>query len=677
MAIINKLPDETIRLIAAGEVITRPTNVIKELLENSLDAGATNIRITVHQAGLKLIEIVDNGHGIARSNAKLLCHRYATSKLNTADDLNRISTFGFRGEALASVSEMAHVDVRTFNQQFDTTGWEATYNYGELVAKPIDKYVPIPGTQLRVTNLFSHVKHRLSSTVSRLADEKRSISDLVMRYAIHHRDRVTMVLKDSQFSSDLICSLAPMETKPCIGSFFGHDMEENLVEFCINGESQNFVVEARIVYSFKNQTSSSQRSIFILFVNDRLVECNDMKRELDGLINEFIKAKQQVPLLYISLKVPPSDIDVNTHPAKTTVALHYQSEITSLILNTMRERLSAIRSAGGPKLMRSLDTNQVLGSPCFQKSNLNNDQSAMSPRPTNGSLKTNGISTATTPTNVLPYNRVHNDSSQPTIDQITQISNKRCRIRRDMNLLSISQLKDLVAKEARTCEASHLIKNSVFVGVFDHYHALIQNGTKLFSINLKNFLREMIYQFYLYDFGNFPPIEVLPPGNKIKFIIGTYLDDIKKHEPGCFASLKYNTPESVVAELLDHQTMLEDYLTLKFTEEAIMTIPNVMPDEIPNLVFLGRFLSDLVNVVEYKSETKCFQMIGRVIADFYSEPPANLRDRQVHKKYHDLVDRKLYYSIKNYLLIPEWLFSVENISQISDTKDLYKVFERC
>lgn len=155
------------------------------------------------------------------------------------------------------------------------------------------------------------------------------------------------------------------------------------------------------------------------------------------------------------------------------------------------------------------------------------------------------------------------------------------------------------------------------------------------------------------------------------------MEDLAKHEKSCYDKLQYNTSETVIKKLLDHSAMFEDYLGLKITETEILTIPCIMPDEIPNLVFLGRFLVDLVNKVNYSEERECLRQIGRVIANFYSEPPANLKNMGEHRKYHDVVETKLYVAIKNYLLIPEWLFNKENICQISDTKDLYKVFERC
>jgi len=680
MATILRLPDSTIQMIAAGEVITRPVNVVKELLENSLDAGSTNIRITIDDGGLKLIEVMDNGHGIARADAELLCRRHSTSKLNSADDLSRLTTFGFRGEALASISEMAELEVRTHNPDVDNIGWRAKYRYGKLESEPQQRFKPSPGTQLRVVNLFSNVRQRKKSMQS--TSERRSITDLVIRYALHHRDEVTMSLKEKDLP-DLICLLAPLDIKPCVGMLFGSDMEANLVEVEVRNYEQ-FKVFAQIYFTYKKSTGTFNQSTFILFVNDRLVECLGLKREIEALLSDYMNFKQNVCLTYISLTVPPEDVDVNTHPAKATVALHYQEEIFKFVASALRAKLQESLSTRlmGAGATQTKAVSALLTS--SQKIAINTPQAEpvqQTPCPKTPIPMARSPNHIPSPSVKRQYDLIHTDSSQKTLKQLTGnysslelIAPKRQR--RNLQLKSIHDLRYQVAKEKATSSVKP-VKNSVFVGIFDHDRALIQHDTRLYAINLKAYLKEQFYQFYLFDFGNFPPIEILPPGNKIRFLIDTYLEDIRKHEPETYKTLIFKETQSIIAKLLTHADMFEDYLTLKLTKDEVITLPCIMPDEVPNLTFLGKFLVDLANNVDYTEERECLRMIGRIIADFYSEAPSNLKDRDVHRKYHDLVETKLYVAIKNYLLIPEWLFTRENICQISDTKDLYKVFERC
>lgn len=689
MATICKLPDSTIQLIAAGEVITKPVNVVKELLENSLDAHATNIRVNMEQGGLKLIEIIDNGHGIARANAELLCRRYATSKLSTANDLTKITTFGFRGEALASVSEMADVEVRTFNIDSDKQGWIAKYRNGTLVSPPIKKFLQSAGTHLRIYNLFGVTKSRKCAMMSNFAEEKKAIVELVTRYAIHHRDKVTISLKEGS-SPDIFSVIAPMDVRPCIGTFYGVEIQNNMLEYQVEN-SLGYSLRGCVIFSYKKSSSTVNNSAFILFVNDRLVDCGQLKKEVEAVAHEYLSAKQYSILFYISLKVPTYDVDVNTHPAKATVKLHYQTEVVSLITSVLRQKFSnrfGFESAASPILPVSQKTVKQL------TTSTPNSQHSQSPqhsppkdhpfscRFTNSTmtsrLKTLVPSLASTPEFKAPlpkrpHDLIHNDSTQQTLTQVgIPIKHKK----RDLKLKSIHELKKLVAKE-KAKDNLNVIKSSIFVGIFDHYRALIQYETKLYAINLKAFLKEQHYQFYLFDFGNFPPIDILPPGNRIKPLLDIYLEDTKRHETEIYLKLEYKTTEAIITELLKHQAMYKDYLSLNITEDEILTIPNLIPDEVPNLVYLGKFLSEMVNKVSYLEERECFKSIGRVMAEFYSEPPPNLRDPEVHTAYHKNLETKLYKAIKSYLIIPEWLFTRDNICQISDTKDLYKVFERC
>lgn len=727
--VIQKLPQSTIQMIAAGEVITRPVNVIKELLENSLDAGATNIRINTEMVGLNLIEIVDNGHGISRENALLLCQRYTTSKLRSASDLTSISTFGFRGEALASISEMANIEVRSFNINTDQMGWEAKYMNGNLIGEPLKKYLQNTGTQIKVTNLFLPISQRKISVHLNQVDEKKAIYDLVLRYALHHRNKVTMSFKESHYP-EIINVLAPMELKPCFGMFFGLEIENNIIEFVVHS-SQQYKASIQVVFSYKKSTSGLHSSPLILFVNDRLVECGELKRNVSALLHEYYNSRQYQTVLYISIKVPAFDVDINTHPAKTTVALHYQEEIIASIVDSLRFRLRENLSSKSIDIGTSVQKTigQLIKTPPSSQKNISSQTNHERLAILAPACLDRLASPAPALTPKRQYDLVHNDSSQLSLAQLSAAKKTRqirtthidlsddvtsnslnsmkldsnmdfkiklddenlivntpfsepaimqapTRQRRDLKLRSIVDLRNQVAKE-KTKNSLSTIKDSIFVGVFDHERALIQHETRLYAINLKAYLKEQYYQFYLFDFGNFPPIEILPPGNKIKFLIDTYLDDIKKHENDKFEKLKYQTTQSIIDLILKHAAMLEDYLTLKLNEEEIISIPCVIPDEIPNLVFLGRFLVDLVNEVDYSDERECFRMMGRVLAEFYSEPPANLKDKEVHRKYHDCIETKLYGVIKNYLLIPEWLLSKRNICQISDTKDLYKVFERC
>lgn len=686
--LITKLPDETIRLIAAGEVITRPYNVIKELVENSIDAGARNIRVSIEQGGLKTIEVIDNGHGIARANSKLLCKRYATSKLSKANDLQSLTTFGFRGEALSSISEVADVDVRSFNIKCDTIGWSGQYRRSELTKPIVDKYIQLPGTRIKVTGLFADSISRRTSLASGGADEKKAIVDLFTKLSIHHRNSITFILNELH-QKDLICSIAPVDLAPCIGSFYGTDMQSNMMELTIKTDPKDetcnfrFKSDIHIAFTYKKATGALHSSTMITFINDRLVDCDELKREVSALILEYFGRKQYVSLVYLSLNVPTTDIDVNMHPAKATVTLHYQQELIALILTEMRAKFNESLSTQvvpNQAVLYQQTIGELLKYPSSQNrssqvANLSTNEERLK-QLAPGSLSQIRSQNSSSAISVKrPYEQVHNDCQQPNLSQIIA---RPSRLRRELNLSSITELRKRVLSE-RTSDAAGIktIKNSTFVGIFDHDRALIQHETKLLAINLKAFLREQLYQFYLFDFGAFPPIEILPPGNKIQFMIETHLNDLKKHEPDTFDKLKLNTPQDVIDELMTHTELFLDYLNMKITRQEIVTIPNIIPEHVPNLAYLGQFLVSLANDVSYDNEIDCFHQVGRVLANFYSNPPANMKDIRVQRKYHDFVEMRLYDAIRKYLMLPDWLLTKHNLCQMSDTKDLYKVFERC
>lgn len=672
---IIKLPEGTIRLIAAGEVVTRPVNVIKELLENSLDAGATNIRINIEQGGMKTIEIIDNGHGIALSDSELLCQRFATSKLNSAFDLENIKTFGFRGEALASITEVADLEVRSFNPIFDDHGWTATYKAGIPVDPPSRKFTQ-KGTCLIVKNLFHNLSRRKEAMKATFVDEKKAIIDLITRYAIHHRDQVTFTLSDGK-PPDLVCSLAPIGLGPVIGLSYGLEFETNLTEITMENDT-HYEARIRLAFSYKRFSGTSQSSTFILFVNDRLVECDCMKKELDGLIGQYINTKQITTLLYIEIKVPPNDVDVNIHPAKATVTLVNQTEINALVVSHLKEKFD-LEYRG--KCITKFPTPTPVGLKLLPSPSPSTTPSQERNKDVQPSASQSTANTS------RPYELIHNDSTQLSLDQIswTNNHNKRsaspeiippARERRDIKLLSLMLLRERIVDD-QASELSKMIKHSVFIGTFDHKHALIQYDTGLYAINLKEYLMDLHYQFYIYDFGNFPPIKILPPGNKIRHFIKTTLDDYEKNEIHKFATLTFKNVDDVMKQLQSHAPMYQDYLNLSFTDEELLTIPNIIPGEVPNLVFLGKFLINLINKVNYKDECDCIKNMGRVIADFYSEPPANLRDTKVFNDYQKLIEEKHWLAIKNYQFISKRLLKASYTTKVSDTKLLYKVFERC
>jgi len=338
--IIRLLPDHVANQIAAGEVIQRPASVIKELLENSIDAGATQISVVVKDAGKTLIQVIDNGCGMSESDARMCFERHATSKINNAEELFAIKTKGFRGEALASIAAIAHVELKTKKHE-DELGVKLEINGTELINQ---ESIQTPaGTQFSVKNLFFNVPARRNFLKSDPVELKHIIDEF-QRVALAH-EGVSFKLIHNK---NEIFNLVSGGLKQRIVSVFGNKFNTRLLPV----EEETSVVKVN-GFIGKPEHARRTRGEQYFFVNNRFIKNHYLNHAVvsafEGLLN-----KDTYPSYWLYLTVDPDKIDINIHPTKTEVKFVDEKSIYAIL------RSSVKRGIGKYSASPSLDFDQEM-----------------------------------------------------------------------------------------------------------------------------------------------------------------------------------------------------------------------------------------------------------------------------------------------------------------------------
>jgi DNA mismatch repair protein MutL len=324
MGIINQLPPSVINQIAAGEVVERPASVVKELLENAIDAGASRVDVTVERGGKDLIRIADNGKGIGPEDLLLAFQPHATSKLAVADDLFRITTLGFRGEALAAIAEISRVRCQSRTAE-TAEGSEVTIDGG--VAGPLLPAGCPVGTVIEVRNLFFNTPVRRSFLKSD-ATESGHVQDMFSRIALAH-PTVHMTFRSG---GKLLHDLPPVTgVRDRVAVFFGRELADSLLWI----ESR---VESTHLWGYvahPSQSRSSAKSQF-LFVGGRYVRDRSLAHALAEAYRGLLMVGR-IPVAFLHLDLPPEEVDVNVHPTKIEVRFRDSQRIYSQLLSTVRQ----------------------------------------------------------------------------------------------------------------------------------------------------------------------------------------------------------------------------------------------------------------------------------------------------------------------------------------------------
>ena len=329
--IIKLLPDHVANQIAAGEVVQRPASVVKELLENAIDAGASSIKLIVKDGGKTLIQVVDDGMGMSETDARLSFERHATSKISSALDLFNLHTKGFRGEALASIAAIAHVDMQTRVAR-NEVGTHIKIEGSKIVAQEV---VAMPkGTSISVKNLFFNIPARRNFLKSNQV-ELRHITDEFHRVALVHPS----IEFHFYNNGSEIFNLPKTKHRQRIAHIFGSRMEDRLVP--VKEETEVVKISGFIC---KPEFAKKSRGEQFFFANDRYIKSPYLHHAVVAAFEGLIKS-EMYPGYFLYLEVEPSSIDINIHPTKTEVKFDDENTLYAILRSTIKHSLGQFNVA--------------------------------------------------------------------------------------------------------------------------------------------------------------------------------------------------------------------------------------------------------------------------------------------------------------------------------------------
>ncbi|CAM8901191.1 unnamed protein product [Rhodiola kirilowii] len=628
--------------------------------------------------------VSDDGHGIRYEDLPILCERHTTSKLSTFEDLHSIKSMGFRGEALASMTYVAHVTVTTITSG-QLHGYRAQYKDGEMEGEA-RACAAVKGTQVMVENLFYNMSAR-RKTLEKSADDYAKIVDMMSRFAIHHMQECLWV-----------------------------SVAKNLMRIEAAGDGDCvFEMEGFV----SNSNYSAKKITMVLFINDRLVECSVLKRAIE-IVYAATLPKASKPFVYMSIVLPPEHVDVNVHPTKREVSLLNQEGIVEKIQSVIESKLR------NSDVARTFQEQRVVE--CSPSGMRKDDEGE-------GGSGTQSFSASKSSQKVHPSKLVRVDASDPAGRMhaylqhkpsdgggttLTAVRSAVLHRRNPKETADLTSIQELVTKIDGTCHSGllDLVRQCSYIGMADDVLALVQHDTRLYLANVVNLSKELMYQQALRRFAHFNAIQLSEPAPVAELIklalqeedLSTENDDIKE-----------KITEMSTELLKQNAEMLDEYFCIHIDEEGNLSrLPVVLDQYTPDMDRFPEFILTLANDINWEDEKDCFQTISAALGTFYALHPPLLPNpssddglKFYQKEKHtptstrvgssskdvameDVTDHELLSVAENAWAQREWsiqhvLFPAMRLFlkppksmatngtfvQVASLNKLYKVFERC
>ncbi|KAL3972289.1 oxysterol-binding protein-related protein 1/2 [Sarotherodon galilaeus] len=732
--VIRRLDETVVNRIAAGEVIQRPANAVKEMIENCLDAKSTSIQVTVKDGGLKLLQIQDNGTGIRKEDMEIVCERFTTSKLQTFEDLSSIATYGFRGEALASISHVAHVTITTKTADAKCA-YRANYSDGKLKGPP-KPCAGNQGTQILVEDLFYNVSTRRKALKSP-SDEYSRIVEVVGRYAIHNSGKSFSVKKQGETVAD-VRTLPNASVVDNIRGIFGNAVSRELIEVACEDQKLAYKMKGYI----SNANYSVKKCILILFINHRLVESSALKKAIETVYAAYLP-KNTHPFLYLSLEIAPQNVDVNVHPTKHEVHfLHedsviesVQKHIESKLLGSNSSRtyftqtlLPGLSVSGNTEVKASSTTSesservyahQMVRTDCrSQKLDAflqPKEKPLPDPEPAGPSSGQTAIK-AIQPDSIEMDDVDDSDMLEAVAEQEAEVpkgeeqgsvgalDNQRKRPRTEQKekeqeegedltaaatpkrrVIKLTSIKDLRAEITENMHKGlqEMMQNHSFVGCVNPQWSLVQHHTKLYLLNTTKLSQELFYQILIYDFGNFGVLRLSTPAP----LYDLAMLALESEESGWTEEdgPKEGLAQYIVDFLKKKAEMLEDYFSMEIDQEGnLLGLPLLLDNYTPVMEGLPMFILRLATEVNWDGEKDCFRDFSKECSMFYSirkqyileAEPGEEQGTEVNS-WRWKVEHLIFKAFRTLFSPPKSFSEDGTVLQIANLPDLYKVFERC